>query len=346
MHSLILLSPIAVFLGIAFGAVYIPVLLFISIFFSRLLGRFEKEISAIRLSSKGEALIGRIYFVFHFAVLFLAAWHAAKMSVLTVNSGVILATAALTCGGCGFIVAHSLIHRKHWFDRLLGNTILTSIGYLHFYFHHIKIHHPKVGTKDDPATAKLDQSLYSFWWQSISQNFALTWQLQNPQKSFLPKIFTNLAFWAPISFAIFLCLIYLAWGYPGVCFAAFSAFISITSLETVNYIQHYGLARQQKGTRYEKVSFSTAWNAPERWTNAFIFDLGHHSEHHTNKSIAHLKGEVLPTMPEGFFVGFILAHFPPLWRRLMNKEVFALNQVSTPEKPESQRALVEIANQN
>lgn len=66
----------------------------------------------------------------------------------------------------GINVAHKLGHRQQTFERYLGKLLLLPSLYMHFYIEHNFGHHLHAATKEDPATAKLNQSIYSFWFTS------------------------------------------------------------------------------------------------------------------------------------------------------------------------------------
>jgi alkane 1-monooxygenase len=94
-------------------------------------------------------------------------------------------------------------------------------------------------------------------------------------------------------------------------------------LETVNYIEHYGLARKQKpnGT-YELVKRHHSWNSNHLLGRAILFELSRHSEHHYKPDKPYQllnRHESAPNMPTGYPGMMILAFFPPLFFRIMNK---------------------------
>ena len=63
--------------------------------------------------------------------------------------------------------------------------------------------------------------------------------------------------------------------------AIVAAFAGVVMLESINYIEHYGLRRKQlpDGT-FEKVTVRHSWNAPHRISNYLLFKLQRHSDHH------------------------------------------------------------------
>ena len=81
-------------------------------------------------------------------------------------------------GGVGITIAHELMHRTKKVDRFLSKLIMASVLYGHFCIEHVKGHHVRVATPNDPATAKRGQSLYAFFLQSISGTLLHSFRLQ------------------------------------------------------------------------------------------------------------------------------------------------------------------------
>ena len=105
------------------------------------------------------------------------------------------------------------------------------------------------------------------------------------------------------------------------------AVLGFSLLEAVNFIEHYGLVRQQLDNgRWERVSPRHSWNNNNTMTNLFLYHLQRHSDHHANptrryQALRHF--EESPQLPSGYATMIVLAYFPPLWRRVMDKRVLA-----------------------
>ena len=91
----------------------------------------------------------------------------------------------------------------------------------------------------------------------------------------------------------------------------------IMLLETVNYIEHYGLLRKKKKSgRYEVVTVKHSWNSDHTLGRILLFELSRHSDHHhrANKEYQLLDSHVeSPQMITGYPGMMILALIPPLW---------------------------------
>ena len=101
--------------------------------------------------------------------------------------------------------------------------------------------------------------------------------------------------------------------------------ISICLLETINYIEHYGLVRKQNENGiYERVRHHHSWNSDHIFGRALMFNLSRHSDHHYNGSIKYQVLKSLPNtpqMPTGYPGMVVLAFFPPLWFYVMNRRL-------------------------
>ena len=101
--------------------------------------------------------------------------------------------------------------------------------------------------------------------------------------------------------------------------------IGILLLETVNYIEHYGLLREKNNNgRYERVKHEHSWNSDHQIGRLMLFNLSRHSDHHYKASKKYQTLDSLPEspqMPTGYPGMMMLAFLPPLWFSIMNKKL-------------------------
>lgn len=103
-----------------------------------------------------------------------------------------------------------------------------------------------------------------------------------------------------------------------------SATIGFLLLETVNYIEHYGLERKKTDTGYERAMPEHSWNSSHVLGRLLLFELSRHSDHHY---LASRKYQVLrhheeaPQMPTGYPGMMVLSLIPPLWFAVMHKKI-------------------------
>jgi len=123
---------------------------------------------------------------------------------------------------------------------------------------------------------------------------------------------------------LFLVTIFIIFGtFAGLCFLA-AATIGFLLLETVNYIEHYGLERRKTENGYERAMPEHSWNSNHFLGRLLLFELSRHSDHHYQAS---RKYQLLrhhddaPQMPTGYPGMIILAMFPPLWFQIMHKRM-------------------------
>ncbi len=98
----------------------------------------------------------------------------------------------------------------------------------------------------------------------------------------------------------------------------------------VNYLEHYGLMRQQRADgSYERCQPQHSWNSNHVVTNVLLYHLQRHSDHHANptrsyQTLRHFDG--VPSLPSGYAAMILVAYIPPLWFRLMDPKVVAHHQ--------------------
>jgi len=123
----------------------------------------------------------------------------------------------------------------------------------------------------------------------------------------------------------FLVLIYFIFGLQIMLYFVCCSIIGFLLLETVNYIEHYGLQRNKNESgKYERVQPFHSWNSNHPIGRIMLFELSRHSDHHYNASRKYqiLKNhENTPEMPTGYPGMMILSLIPPLWFYVMNSRV-------------------------
>ena len=95
----------------------------------------------------------------------------------------------IVLGVNGINVAHELGHRQKTNERFLGKLLLLPSFYMHFYIEHNYGHHLNAATPEDPATAKYNQTVYSFWLTSTFRQYISAWSIQKKLLHQLKQIF-------------------------------------------------------------------------------------------------------------------------------------------------------------
>ena len=234
----------------------------------------------------------------------------------------------IVLGVNGINVAHELGHRQTSKTRFIGKLLLLPSVYMHFYIEHNFGHHLNAATKEDPATARYNQSMYSFWITSVFRQYISAWKIQNKllknnNRGFLS--FKNDMLWYVVFQISYLIFIYFVFGNIGLLFGLGAAIISFLLLETVNYIEHYGLLRlKTQSGRYERVREIHSWNSNHVVGRIVLYELTRHSDHHYKSSKKYKLLEChdeSPQMPFGYPTSMVIAFLPPLWFSIMNKRI-------------------------
>jgi alkane 1-monooxygenase len=240
----------------------------------------------------------------------------------------------ITCigaiNGIGINTAHELGHRSGWFEPMLSKLTLAPTMYGHFFVEHNRGHHARVATPEDPASARLGESFYAFWWRSVLGSLRSAWQLEHRRmKRMRVSVWSwrnaNLHSWAA-TLALFAGLV-AGFGLDVLPMLIAQGVFGFTLLELVNYLEHYGLQRARDASgHYLPVQPEHSWNSNRLSTNLFLYQLQRHSDHHANPK---LRFQVLrhfdsaPQLPAGYATMIVLALFPGLWRRVMDHRVIA-----------------------
>jgi len=264
---------------------------------------------------------------------FAAAFWLLATGDLSVLEKVGLAISIGTIGGIGINTAHELGHKKESHERWLSKVALAQSFYGHFYIEHNRGHHVRVATPEDPASSRVGESFYQFWPRTVLGSLRSAWRLEKrryARKGKHPFRLGNDVINAWLMSAV-LWGAMVAWLGPEVLpYLLVQAVVGFSLLEVVNYMEHYGMLRQKVGVpgkeRYERVDPSHSWNSNNIATNVLLYHLQRHSDHHANPTRRYqtLRDfEESPVLPTGYAGMIVLALFPPLWRRVMDRRVLA-----------------------
>jgi len=238
--------------------------------------------------------------------------------------GIIL-SASIVMATNGINVGHELGHRKSLFSRTCSKLLYLPCQYMHFFIEHNFGHHINVATPNDPATAKYKQNLYSFWISSVTKTYISAWKIQlkllRVSKLSFISIKNDMIFYTlfQVSFLIF---IYLNYGLIITIYSVFMSVVSFLFLETINYVEHYGLLRKiNSNGRYERVKPHHSWNSNHTIGRITLYELTRHSDHHFKSSKKYQVLESIedsPQLPYGYPTSILISFFPPLWFKIMN----------------------------
>ena len=241
------------------------------------------------------ALLGRFFLVQSF-------WTVdTLMAILVVGS---------SSGYSGIVVAHELIHRRSRTMQALGRLLLCTVLYEHFYTEHLRGHHVRVGTPEDPATARFGETFTQFYVRTVPAQFRSAWRLEKKRLGdeemplLDPRQLRNRVLHGVVA----------EWGLAlafGATFgpAAFFGFVlqavfASRALEVVNYFEHWGLTRDSL-----RVRPIDSWDTHSRFTYYALTGLTRHADHHAHATRPYQQLRVhdeAPVLPRGYIAMFPL----------------------------------------
>ena len=270
-------------------------------------------------------LVPLLWSAFIFSAWFVARhdlpWHGVLAMVMISGS----------VGGFCINLGHELGHKNTRLERWLAKLVLAPTAYGHFYTEHNRGHHRDVATPADPASSRMGESIYHFVLREMPGAFKRAWKLEADRlhregksvwslhNDILQPALITVALWSGL-------VVWLGAGIlPFLLVASFWANFQLTS---ANYIEHYGLLRQERAPgKYEICQPHHSWNSNHIFSNWALFHLQRHSDHHAHplrryQSLRHFEN--LPSLPSGYFGMFTLAYIPPLWRSVMDERLLAV----------------------
>lgn len=233
-------------------------------------------------------------------------------------------------GGVSISAAHELGHRRARLERRLSKIALAQTCYGHFFVEHNRGHHARVATAEDPASSRFGEGLYRFIPRSVVGGLRSAWELERIR--FRRAGTSHWSLRNDVLNAWLLTVVLFAtmtvwFGASVLPWLIGQAVIGACMLETVNYLEHYGLRRQRNSDgRYERVRAAHSWNSNTVVANVVLFHLQRHSDHHAHpirryQTLRH--SDEAPQLPTGYTTMMLLALVPPLWRRVMDWRVLA-----------------------
>ncbi len=246
------------------------------------------------------------------------------MSVQDGITGTQLFGAVMSTGifvGIGIIYGHELAHTKG-FSFVIARWMMALSGKAHFCYAHVYNHHLELGHQDDPATCPRGRSLYLHYPLS---GFGQSKFLFMMEKQRLERVGVPLLSWQNRwirGYFMALPTVLLFWfvgGWLGILCLAGVWLISNFLLETLNYLEHYGLIRE-KG---QPIDYRHSWDNSTAFTSWFFIEIGRQADHH-DRGETHfweLDEVGAPNCGRGYFTLYALCLLPPIWHQYMKKQL-------------------------
>lgn len=243
--------------------------------------------------------------------LLLRAVHLMGLSAPDAWVGILMV--GTSSGYSAIVVAHELIHRPQARFRQLGRLLMATVLYEHFTTEHVRGHHRRVGTADDPATARYDERLGPFLRRTVPGQLRSAWRLEahrlgDADMALLDRrqLHNRVLHGAIVGWGLAGSFLVLLGPAPFVAFVLQAA-LAVLLLETVNYVEHWGIVRQHK-----RVTPVDSWDAEGWFTYYTLVGLSRHADHHAHaarpwQSLRHFDES--PKMPWGYWATVITAIF-------------------------------------
>ncbi|MDH3685437.1 MAG: alkane 1-monooxygenase [Myxococcales bacterium] len=213
-------------------------------------------------------------------------------------------------GYSGIVVAHELIHRRSKAMQWLGRTLLCTVMYEHFYTEHLRGHHVRVGTPEDPATARFGETFTQFYVRTVPAQFRSAWRIEAKRLGEVDMPFfdrrqlRNRVLHGVV--AEWTLALAMLWAIGLAAFVGFllQAVFASRALEVVNYFEHWGLTRTS-----QRVQPVDSWDTHSRFTYYALTGLTRHADHHAHATRPYQQLRVCeeaPVLPRGYIALFPL----------------------------------------
>ena len=244
---------------------------------------------------------------------------------------VTLIAAGLWFGQVSHPNAHELIHRSERGARMLGRMVYGSLMFGHHASAHLLVHHVHVGTVEDPNSAPKGLDFYRFFIRAWRGSFGAGLRAENTRNARAnePRGALHHPYLGYVGMAVVgLVGSYGLAGAGGVAAYVFLCVYAQIQILLADYVQHYGLRRALKDTgKPMPVTDCDSWNSPHWFSSALMVNAPRHSDHHLHPTRPYpglRLREAMPILPHSLPVMAVIALIPPLWRKVMARELARL----------------------
>jgi alkane 1-monooxygenase len=240
----------------------------------------------------------------------------------------------------GILTAHELTHRTSdglamWLGRwMLAMAFNASLATAHVFGHHLD-----VATPADPATARRGESIYYFFMRSTVGQVFQAWRIESERLRALGAsniYLQNRVFHGFLRSGLVAGLFFAAGGWLALGIFLLAAVWSKLLLESLNYMEHYGLVREPGSP----IEARHSWDSDRAFCQAALFNLPYHADHHHRAGVQYpelVRDETAPQLAQGYLATVPIVLMPPLWQRLMAPK---LEEWDRDRASDAERALV------
>lgn len=287
----------------------------------------DQEVSALVKDPYYDRIV-KLFIPLQVAANAFAAYVVTREEVSLLDQ-VLLGVSMGAINGIAVTTAHELSHRPNKADHYWSHASLMPLLYNHFRIEHPYGHHKRVATAEDPASSQMGESFYEFWPRTVFGGIKSAIEIESRRLhrkglgfwSLHNELFQGWAMSAAYHAGMF-----KVFGKKLLPYTVTQAFYGISLFEIINYIEHYGLKRQQQPDGgYARTLPEHSWNSNNIVTNLFLYQLQRHSDHHAFPSrpfqaLRHF--DEAPELPSGYATMLLPALLPPLWFKMMDHRVF------------------------
>jgi alkane 1-monooxygenase len=243
-------------------------------------------------------------------VVLLARMLSEAGAVFSVDTFAAMIVVGSSSAYSGLVVAHEFIHRPGKLSQSVGRLLLATVLYEHFFTEHVRGHHVRLGTPEDPATARFGESFNRFVVRTVPGQFRSAWRLEatrlgDPEMRWYdPRILRSRVLHGIVVELGITAALGAAFGAAALVGHALQAAWAIRSLEVVNYFEHWGIERRDR-----RVLPTHAWDTHSRFTYYALTGLSRHADHHAFASRPYQRlrvWEESPKLPTGYLAMFVL----------------------------------------
>jgi len=222
----------------------------------------------------------------------------------------------------GVPVVHELMHRHGVVPRFFAKIGSAFFADMNRDVSHLITHHIHFDTPRDSDTAFRGENVFSFMWRATKGSYLDAWETEKRRMSVKGK-----SVWSPQSLVVWgivsMLSIAAGCGIIGGVAAGLIALLAMVgakfALEALNFLQHYGLVRQE-GVAMEK---HHTWNHLSAVSRAVGYEITTHIDHHKNGDLRFDELVPYPEAPQmpSIFICAFMAVIPPFWTRYSQKRL-------------------------
>jgi alkane 1-monooxygenase len=243
-------------------------------------------------------------------VVLLARMMSQAGSVLSFDTFAAMIVVGSSSAYSGIVVAHELIHRPSKLWQSHGRLLLATVLYEHFFTEHVRGHHVRVGTPEDPATARFGESFQTFYIRTVPAQFRSAWRLEAARlgdadmRWYDRRMVRSRVLHGVVAGLGIAAALYAVFGAAALIAHVMQALWASRSLEVVNYFEHWGITRTNR-----RVLPKDSWDTHSRFTYFALTGLSRHADHHAFASRPYEQLRVWqqsPKLPAGYLAMFPL----------------------------------------